>query len=202
MKRALRSQISFQWLHEDVLAENLTLDKKYERVNVIKDLQEVMKEVRKFEKIMNELIVKIDQAEVSSLKRLQWSVGTNPRLKSVHQSVVQGREERKIFLAENIETAKRVEKLIEGVIMFESLRLPGFESNKFDSEMINILEMGSKIIQECEISASTFGADEIALTEFVPPVNVDDQEKLEQFVILSLLINPHAPVAQKSADQR
>ena len=70
-----------------------------------------MKEVRKFEKIMNELIVKIDQAEVSSLKRLQWSVGTNPRLKSVHQSVVQGREERKIFLAENIETAKRVEKL-------------------------------------------------------------------------------------------
>ena len=111
LKRALRSQISFQWLHEDVLAENLTLDKKYERVNVIKDLQEVMKEVRKFEKIMNELIVKIDQAEVSSLKRLQWSVGTNPRLKSVHQSVVQGREERKIFLAENIETAKRVEKL-------------------------------------------------------------------------------------------
>ena len=89
LKRALRNQISFQWLHEDVLAENLTLDKKYERVNVIKDLQEVMKEVRRYEKIMNEIIVKIDQSEVSSLKRLQWSVGTNPRLKTVHQSVIQ-----------------------------------------------------------------------------------------------------------------
>lgn len=41
--------------------------------------------------------------------------------------------------------AKRVERLIEGVIVFESLRLPGFESNKFDSDLIKLLETANKV---------------------------------------------------------
>ena len=43
--------------------------------------------------------------------------------------------------------AKRVERLIEGVVVFESLRLSGFESNKFDSELIKLLEMANKVRQ-------------------------------------------------------
>lgn len=55
------------------------------------------------------------------------------------------REDRKGILSENNEMAKRVERLIEGVIVFESLRLPGFESNKFDSDLIKLLETANKV---------------------------------------------------------
>lgn len=55
------------------------------------------------------------------------------------------RDDRKGILSENTEMAKRVERLIEGVIVFESLRLSGFESNKFDSDLIKLLETANKV---------------------------------------------------------
>ena len=81
----------------------------------------------------------------SIIKRLQWSIGANPRIKPVKQAVLMASEDRKGLLSENAEMSKRVERLMEGVICFESLRLPGFESNKFDSELIKMLEHANKV---------------------------------------------------------
>ena len=85
LQRAVQHQISFQWLHEDVLAEHITLEKHCDRSSMIKDLQEVIKEMRQYEKSVVDLVGKIEQTEVSILKRLQWSIGANPRIKPVNQ---------------------------------------------------------------------------------------------------------------------
>jgi len=54
---------------------------------MIKDLQEIVKEMRLYEKSVSDLVGKIEATEISILKRLQWSIGANPRIKPVNQGM-------------------------------------------------------------------------------------------------------------------
>jgi hypothetical protein len=61
------------------------------------------------------------------------------------------------------------------VVLFESLRLPGYESNKLDSDMLELFEKGYKTIADCETTKTKFTPDELALTELRPPIGIDER---------------------------
>lgn len=172
LKRAILHKTSFQWLHEDVLCDQL--DQANMRSRVIKDFQEILEELRNLEKAIVEILKNTEINEADLLKRLKWSSGTNPRVKPIEQAVLLAKEDRKTLLAENAEIAKRVERFIEGVYTFESLRLPGFESNKFDCDNLKLIETSIKIISDFEMCSNQVQPEEVTLTELTPPV-LDDK---------------------------
>ena len=65
LQRALQHQVSFQWLHEDVLAEHLTLEKSCDRSSMIKEFTDIKEQVRQYEKGILDLVGKIKQTEGS-----------------------------------------------------------------------------------------------------------------------------------------
>ena len=103
------------------------------------------------------------------MKRLQWSKSANPRIEPISKDVVRSREERKLLMIELDDLTRKVLTFIDGVILFETMRLPSFETNKLDRENMNLLDAALKIITDSINTTAKLGEDELALTELIPP---------------------------------
>ena len=72
-----------------------------------------------------DLAQKNDHDEATILKRLQWMLASNPRIESIVTDVIRIKKERKLVLNDFLTLKRKVISFVEGVILFESMRLAG-----------------------------------------------------------------------------
>ena len=75
--------------------------------------------------MIGELATKNDQDETTILKRLQWMLASNPRIESIVTDVIRIKKERKLVLNDFLALKRKTISFVEGVILFESMRLAG-----------------------------------------------------------------------------
>ena len=112
---------------------------------MLKELHHLLQELRSDDEKIAELAQKNEQDEglgfrkmlfyafhyflkpekATILKRLQWMLASNPRIEPIVSDVIRIKKERKLVLTDFLTLKRKVVSFVEGVILFETMRLAG-----------------------------------------------------------------------------
>ena len=95
------------------------------RKGLINEFTALLHELKSDDEMIGELATKNDQDETTILKRLQWMLASNPRIESIVTDVIRIKKERKLVLNDFLALKRKTISFVEGVILFESMRLAG-----------------------------------------------------------------------------
>ena len=95
------------------------------RVGLIKELHNLLHELKSDDEIIADLAQKNEHDEATILKRLQWMLASNPRIEPIVTDVIRIKKERKLVLNDFLTLKLKVISFVEGVILFETMRLAG-----------------------------------------------------------------------------
>ena len=84
-----------------------------------------MHELKSDDEIIADLAQKNEHDEATILKRLQWMLASNPRIEPIVTDVIRIKKERELVLNDFLTLKRKVISFVEGVILFETMRLAG-----------------------------------------------------------------------------